>query len=898
MDYNVSATRLTLYAFISCIEIDLRNFIIDNISESNQDFIFNQELILKLKDRSRKNGSFESFEDDPINLIEYLDFGDCVELLNKFKKIYPKSFQDNIEKLSRKLEETIPIRNRVMHSRPLEYEDLPTITDFVDILQKYDFIKWNQTLEMRDKIREDPSNIFGLKIPKLSDYQEDRVLHNLPGAEFDDTGFIGRKEERIKIKDSLLHSSYPVISIVGDGGVGKTALVLRCLYDIIDEPEQPFEAIIWVSLKTKVLNNGEFVNIKNAINNTLDMYKEISSSLIGGNEENVDEIIKNIIEYMENFNILLALDNLETINSEMIRDFLKKIPKGSKVVITSRIGIGEFEYRERLEGLGKNERVYYLKRLAKIYKLMDILRLDDLTLDQKICLKLHSNPLAIKWFIINLLKGEPMESILNHTEILTDYCMSNVYEKLSQDAKTVLEVLLIANKKCSDAELDYLLGLDSIMHRKALNELVSTNMVKMESETNNNEVKTLFYISDFAREYLQQHCKPTNTSFMTITKKIRQLEGLTQTLDIQNEVNPYDPKSIIVENQDEKIAAYYLRQALVCSSKEDYNKAFECIEKAKNAVPNYFEIYKISGFIHAGNKDYFIADKEYMTAIECKPNFAPLLFLYAGFKLCYVGDFEGALEDCIKAEKLDNQNINIKMQKGRILKQLNRYEEADFIFQDILYNNSELKTKEKKITVDQAADNLRRWAEKAIREENYPMTIKLLSRAIGLVSLLNESDIDYKIITTVSKIIKTTTYTCVNSNVENKDGINLLVDMLNKYQSKLFFNNKYNDSQESIKNLFPSLTTETRNRLEPYVNTNLNELLKSIKNENEGYVIKKQKNYGFIISRKYQNGLFFFWEDVKSDFSRLSIGDKVKFEISTNEKGECARNVIVIDKSH
>lgn len=66
------------------------------------------------------------------------------------------------------------------------------------------------------------------------------------------------------------------------------------------------------------------------------------------------------------------------------------------------------------------------------------------------------------------------------------------------------------------------------------------------------------------------------------------------------------------------------------------------------------------------------------------------------------------------------------------------------------------------------------------------MTIKLLSRAIGLVSLLNESDIDYKIITTVSKIIKTTTYTCVNSNVENKDGINLLVDMLNKYQSKLF----------------------------------------------------------------------------------------------------------------
>ena len=37
----------------------------------------------------------------------------------------------------------------------------------------------------------------------------------------------------------------------------------------------------------------------------------------------------------------------------------------------------------------------------------------------------------------------------------------------------------IAGRKCTDAELNYLMGLESISHRRALNELVSTNMVKM-----------------------------------------------------------------------------------------------------------------------------------------------------------------------------------------------------------------------------------------------------------------------------------------------------------------------------------------------------------------------------------------------------------------------------------
>lgn len=301
MEYKIAATRLTLYAFISSIEMDLRTFITENIVEENVQTLFDETLIARLKSRSGK------FEDNVLDLVEYLDFGDCICIINKFKKIFPKSVLFNVEELSEQLNKIVPIRNRVMHSRPLEYEDLPIVIDFVDSINSYKFINWNSTRDIKNKISEDPSSIFGINIPKFNDYTEDKVLHNLPEAEFDDTGFIGRQQERINIKNKLLCSNYPIISLIGDGGIGKTALILRCLYDIIDQIDQPYEAIIWVSLKTKVLNNGEFNNIKNAITNTIDMYKEIISKLDNKTKfENVDEVIGNILEYMKNFKILLV----------------------------------------------------------------------------------------------------------------------------------------------------------------------------------------------------------------------------------------------------------------------------------------------------------------------------------------------------------------------------------------------------------------------------------------------------------------------------------------------------------------------------------------------------------------------------------------------------------------
>lgn len=890
---TVAAVRLTLYAFISSIEIDVRNFFISNINENNEKILLDEELITKLKMRSSKEGYFS---EDSTNLIEYLDFGDCISILNKYKKLLPKSLHENVMNVSSKLNTITQIRNRVMHSRPLEYDDFPTVVDFVNSIHLMDLISWDSTLDIKEKINKDPSIIFELKIPKIDNYSDDKILHNLPPAEFDDTGFIGREMDRRNIKNKI-YGNYPVITIVGDGGIGKTALLLRCLYDIIDDSTQSFDAIIWVSLKTRILNNGEFKNIQNSISSVLEMFKVISVNLVGQQTiitEKIDDYVNEILDYMRNFNILLVLDNLETINSEAIRDFLSEIPNGSKVITTSRIGIGEFESRHILEGFTDKESVYYLRRLAQNFQLAHILKLPELE-QIKLCRDLYSSPLAIKWFLLNILKGEPMEEILRHKEDLTNFCMSNVYDKLSEINKKVLETLQIIGKKCTDAELDYLLGLDSIQHRKSLNELVSTNMVKMESFTENNTLKSYFYITEFAREYLNRHSKPNNTSFIRVNKKIKQLKGLTENLSIETDFNQYDVTSIVTSNENEKIAAYYLRQALISSDREDFSTAFSLLEKAKSAVPDYYQVYRVSGFIHGENRDLFNADIEYKTAIEINSNSASLYYSYSEFKLILMDDPDEALELTLKAEILDPSSFEIKLQKARILKRLTKFEEAEHIFNLIIDNLDSIKHKLKRITIDQSADNYKRWGEFLVVHQNLTEAVLKFEKAINRISLLDTNDLDSKIVITISKILSATQPTCVFLDMEYRPGIDLYIFILEKFCKNISGSPRYDFIKRNIQSMYPHFSAATIDKIESLLIEDIRALARKVTSDSEGYVHIKNKGFGFILNKTFNKGLFFYWKNSITNFADLKEGDKVRFDISSNDKGPCAVNVTFID---
>jgi cold shock CspA family protein len=66
-----------------------------------------------------------------------------------------------------------------------------------------------------------------------------------------------------------------------------------------------------------------------------------------------------------------------------------------------------------------------------------------------------------------------------------------------------------------------------------------------------------------------------------------------------------------------------------------------------------------------------------------------------------------------------------------------------------------------------------------------------------------------------------------------------------------------------------------------------------------GRIVQLKNGYGFI-SREGSAGknLFFFWEDVEGlDFNELNEGDLLEYELGSNERGDCARHVKLLESA-
>jgi LuxR family glucitol operon transcriptional activator len=151
------------------------------------------------------------------------------------------------------------------------------------------------------RLESDPTYVLTLQIPQFWSDDRSKVQNNLPVPEFDETGFLGRTADRTQVL-KLLGSHYPVVTIVGEGGIGKTALALRCLYDIVDSSNCPFDAVVWVSLKTSTLTQSGVKFLSGAITETLGLFSEIATQLGMPRlpeMKSETELIQEIAEYLD-----------------------------------------------------------------------------------------------------------------------------------------------------------------------------------------------------------------------------------------------------------------------------------------------------------------------------------------------------------------------------------------------------------------------------------------------------------------------------------------------------------------------------------------------------------------------------------------------------------------------
>lgn len=656
MAYNLS--RMTIYALVSALEEDLRDFIKANFGmRGHGEDVFDQNLILRSKDRLERDmgAKFEDFEAS--DLVDYFDLGDTFQFINSNSANSPGSVPIQIKKLTKNFEKLVPIRNRVMHIRPLDFDDLPFVADFCNKLLEESPENWSNIRETLERLEADPSFVLALRI---TTYEEDgQVFHNLPLPDFDETGLIGR-DATVKQIMKLCRGSFPVISIVGEGGVGKTALALKVAYELLEE-KNLFDAVVWVSSKTTQITVNEIRDIRGAINSSIGVVQEISEQLTGKVVENpLDEIA----EYLATFKVALFIDNLETVLDENIREFVSTLPNGSKLIITSRIGLGAYEYPVKLNGIEESYASQLIRALARIRNVQVLARLEEGVL-RKYANRMHLSPGYIKWFVSAVQTGLTPEEILQNSQLFLEFCMSNVYDYLSADARAITSTLQCAPGWKDVAELAYLTDFEAIRTQKALKELMATNMLAEASKAFGGSVKTTYQLSELPRAYLNKHHRPSNTLQERIKTARNKLNAHFDT-KLGRNGNKYNMQNIVLRVKNDRVIIKTLSDAMKFIYAVQYDSAYELLESARRLAPDFFEVHRVIAYFQQKKGNFPEARDSFELAITLAPNTPQLHFWFGKFLLRDDEILEDAAEQFLIAHNLDRESLEIGVELARV----------------------------------------------------------------------------------------------------------------------------------------------------------------------------------------------------------------------------------------
>lgn len=729
MAFNL--TRMTVYALISAVEQDLRNMVTSHMTDKS---LLNESLVERANLRFTKDNEISASRDEEIgleDLICYFDLGDTFQVINGNKSSFPSQLISHIKENTKQLELLVPIRNRVMHIRPLDFEDLPSTSSLCKKLVKEEPEFWRNTVDTLTQLDAEPSFVLSLEIPSID--ENTGIKHNLPLPDFDETGLIGRDEDVEKVKRLCL-GGFPVISIVGEGGVGKTALALKVAYELLEDTNCPFDAVIWVSSKTSQITVNEIVEFKGAISDSLGMFNEIESELIGdgiSKKESFDEII----DYLATFKIALFIDNLETILDENIREFIGSLPNGSKIIITSRIGLGAFEYPVKLQGIEEGYASQLLRTLSKLRDIDTLAKLPQKTL-LKYVNRMHRNPSYIKWFVSSVQTGLAPEVVLQHSDLFLEFCMSNVYKYLSPNARTLTDAMQCAHGLKDLPELAYLTEFDALTVQKATQELMATNMMTQSSDSKGASVKTRYQLSELARAYLSKHHKPSQATQKQIRAKQNQLNSVFERQMKQRSTNRYQKKNIKFRDKSDRVVAKMLTDAITHLNNNQYGLAYDLLDEAHRMAPDYFEVARVFAQYYEIIGNLADAREQYELAIVLEPDAPQLHHWFGKFLLQKDDNVDDAIFQFQRAYKLDPNSFDSALSLARCFMFASDYDETDKLLETLREQFERSPEHLQKIYLDTEIQISYRRADEFCRDGNIKASLEHLERMSDLFDAL------------------------------------------------------------------------------------------------------------------------------------------------------------------
>ncbi|HEX9941157.1 MAG TPA: SIR2 family protein [Thermoanaerobaculia bacterium] len=244
-----------------------------------------------------------------------------------------------------------------------------------------------------------------------------------------------------------LQSRYPLITIEGFPGVGKTSLAIEVGHACAGnrngavQESIAFEYVVWISAKDNPDQKVWMSDVLNIIATTIN--PSPYTHILVDKKQEVDGLLRI-------YKTLIILDNFDTVDDKELTGWLEKIPEPSKVIITTRqVKLHQQAWSVRLRGLSSGEAKELLRRYASDVALDFVEGVSDETL-QNLCEVTGGNPQLMKltlgrarvgkvrlWEVIEGIKGSRRS---RNTEELFEELLSESWKQLSEDARQILLV--------------------------------------------------------------------------------------------------------------------------------------------------------------------------------------------------------------------------------------------------------------------------------------------------------------------------------------------------------------------------------------------------------------------------------------------------------------------------
>jgi LuxR family glucitol operon transcriptional activator len=573
--------------------------------------------------------------------------------------------------------------------------------------------------------------------------------------------------------------------------------------------------LIWVTLKANRLTPSGVVQLRDAIVTSLGLYQSVAGTLGANSAGCVEDILEEIAIYMEEFNILLCIDNLETIDKHNVRKFLAEIPDGSKVLITTRVGLGEIEYRYKLDSLDSKSSINLIRKLARLLNIEALKGKNNDSL-KDLSRRLHNNPLLIKWYVLGLGAGKRREDLLNKQALnyqeALKFCFENLYDGLTEIELEVIQTVECLRNTVSAVELRFILAERGELEiAEALHNLNNSSMLKSEVPTSaQDEGIRKYTLTDIASDYLVA-VKPIEEGFYSkVRQKNKELKRhLELNLSAHNRYH-LDTSSIHASNKDEKICAVYLKQALDIARKGgDSNVSFELVKKAKSMMPDFSECYRVNAFLLKDSP--YKAEAEYEAAIEYNSKSIIAYYAYSQF-LFQDDDYEGALTQIDIAIGICPEDEALLSFKALILTRSGDYPVAIDLYERILPSQKDNAHRKFRVsTYQQVISCYIRFAERLIEDLDTPEAEVKNTRALEILEdALNSGNYDDRTFVLFKKIlINADRLDCRNENIAQTIAF---IEIIERYKDIISFHNKLKLVDE-LKSAIEWMHTDSKERV-------------------------------------------------------------------------------------